>query len=107
MKTSHLFPASLLLVTILAGPISSFPGSEPTIESRTLDEQYAVAQNETGELVVLWGGDGEWFTSYMKNLFLLVLILQSLGPGDAHYCCLGSTVSSHQAQPNRGCLEIS
>ncbi|ETI24378.1 hypothetical protein G647_03747 [Cladophialophora carrionii CBS 160.54] len=57
MKISHLLSASLLLVTVLAGVISSFPGSEPAIDLRTLDEQYALAQNETGDLVVLWGGD--------------------------------------------------
>lgn len=106
MKTTHLFLASLLPVTIFAGPISSFPGSEPAVETRTIDEQYAAARNETGELVVLWGGDGELLKLYMKNLFLLVLTLPSLVSGGTHYCRLGSTISWHQAQPNRGCLEI-
>ncbi|THY29650.1 periplasmic binding protein-like II [Aureobasidium pullulans] len=36
---------------------NSFPGHAVDIDNRTLDQIYAVARNETGELIVLWGGD--------------------------------------------------
>ncbi|THY14056.1 periplasmic binding protein-like II [Aureobasidium pullulans] len=36
---------------------NSFPGHAVGIDNRTLDQIYAVAKNETGELIVLWGGD--------------------------------------------------
>jgi hypothetical protein len=39
--------------------INSYPGHELALENRTLDEIYAAAKNETGELIVLWGGDGK------------------------------------------------
>ncbi|KAK6002040.1 hypothetical protein QM012_002530 [Aureobasidium pullulans] len=34
-----------------------FPSKYVAIETRSLDEIYAAAKNETGELIVLWGGD--------------------------------------------------
>lgn len=37
---------------------SSFPGTNPDIDTRTLDQIYAAAQLESGELTVSWGGDG-------------------------------------------------
>ncbi|KAJ5413298.1 hypothetical protein N7465_005603 [Penicillium sp. CMV-2018d] len=36
---------------------NSYPSHDPAIENRTLDEIYAVAKKETGDLIVLWGGD--------------------------------------------------
>lgn len=39
---------------------NSFPGHGSTIDNRTLDEIYAAAQKEGGELTVLWGGDGTY-----------------------------------------------
>lgn len=39
--------------------LKSFPKTNPRIENRTLDQIYAAAQHETGELTVLWGGDGK------------------------------------------------
>lgn len=46
-----------LLSTVLG---NSFPGSDPGVETRTLDQIYAAAQLESGELTVSWGGDGEY-----------------------------------------------
>ncbi|KAJ5776384.1 uncharacterized protein N7511_001395 [Penicillium nucicola] len=55
------FIASLGLVGFASGAIlpkiNSYPGHNLALENRTLDEIYAAAKNETGELVVLWGGD--------------------------------------------------
>ncbi|KAJ5491852.1 hypothetical protein LT330_009114 [Penicillium expansum] len=36
---------------------NSYPGHDPAIENRTLDEIYESAKQETGDLIVLWGGD--------------------------------------------------
>lgn len=36
----------------------SFPGHDIVVDNRTLDEIYAAAQKESGELTVFWGGDG-------------------------------------------------
>lgn len=41
---------------------NSYPSHDPAIENRTLDEIYAAAKKETGDLIVLWGGDGNNFT---------------------------------------------
>lgn len=41
---------------------NSYPSHDPAIENRTLDEIYASAKKETGDLIVLWGGDGNDFT---------------------------------------------
>ncbi|KAH8800350.1 hypothetical protein F5884DRAFT_810075 [Xylogone sp. PMI_703] len=52
--------SSLLSSYVLARSVSnSYPGHEPAIETRTLDEQYAAAQRESGTLTVLWGGDAQ------------------------------------------------
>ncbi|KAH8808650.1 ABC transporter substrate binding protein-like protein [Xylogone sp. PMI_703] len=48
---------SLFGVAALARSISSFPGANPSIDTRTLDEIYEAAQKESGELVVMFGGD--------------------------------------------------
>ncbi|KAL1305775.1 hypothetical protein AAFC00_003942 [Neodothiora populina] len=37
--------------------LNSYPGHSPKVDNRTLDEIYAAAKNESGELIVLWGGD--------------------------------------------------
>lgn len=56
------FVASLGLVGLASGAIlpkiNSYPGHDLALENRTLDEIYAAAKSETGELIVLWGGDG-------------------------------------------------
>ncbi|KAL7905873.1 Fe3+ ABC transporter periplasmic protein [Trichoderma velutinum] len=52
MKISILLP-SIALVSAL----NSFPGANPPIDTRSLDEIYRAAQKETGELLVFWGGD--------------------------------------------------
>ncbi|EKV11061.1 ABC-type Fe3+ transport system [Penicillium digitatum PHI26] len=36
---------------------NSYPSHDPAIENRTLDEIYASAKHEMGDLIVLWGGD--------------------------------------------------
>ena len=41
---------------------NSYPSHDPAIENRTLDEIYASAKHEMGDLIVLWGGDGNIFT---------------------------------------------
>lgn len=60
--------ACLLSVFALSDAVwgnpNSFPGSNPEIETRTLDQIYEAAQLETGELTVLWGGDGTYPLPY-------------------------------------------
>lgn len=43
---------------------NSFPGSDPAIETRTIEQIYAAAQLESGELTVSWGGDGMLFCAF-------------------------------------------
>lgn len=50
---------------------NSYPGHDPAIENRTLDEIYESAKQETGDLIVLWGGDGNNFTlKFQRNSYL-------------------------------------
>jgi hypothetical protein len=48
--------------------IDSYPGHDLALENRTLDEIYAAAKNETGELIVLWGEDGMFLFSFFTFL---------------------------------------
>lgn len=50
--------SALGLLTTVWG--NSFPGSNPEIENRTIEQIYAAAKLESGELTVSWGGDGEY-----------------------------------------------
>lgn len=52
MKISMLFPG-----IALGAALNSYPGANPPIDTRSLDEIYRAAQKETGELLVFWGGD--------------------------------------------------
>lgn len=52
----RLLSALGILTTVLG---NSFPGSSPEIENRTIEQIYAAAKLESGELTVSWGGDGE------------------------------------------------
>ncbi|KAL7928089.1 Fe3+ ABC transporter periplasmic protein [Trichoderma chlorosporum] len=52
MKISILLPGIALV-----SALSSFPGANPSIDTRSLDQIYQEAQKETGELLVFWGGD--------------------------------------------------
>ncbi|THW77654.1 periplasmic binding protein-like II [Aureobasidium pullulans] len=61
---------------------NSFPGHAVDIDNRTLDQIYAVARNETGELIVLWGGDG--------------------GCPDKSLCSLGRFADSNLAEISQG-----
>lgn len=62
-----------LLSTVLG---NSFPGSNPGPETRTLDQIYAAAQLESGELTVAWGGDGEYLPFSTHHEFIPRLMLQ-------------------------------
>lgn len=60
MKFSYLpLSLSLFVSSSLARSVpNSYPGSDSAVENRTLDQIYAAAQKEGGELVVFSGGDG-------------------------------------------------
>lgn len=62
MSPLSTFVASLGLIGLGSAAIlpklNSYPGHDLAMENRTLDEIYAAAKNESGELIVLWGGDG-------------------------------------------------
>lgn len=66
--TIHLLSALGLLSTVFG---SSFPGSKTAIETRTLDQIYAAAQLESGDLVVAWGGDGKYLLLPAHHEFVL------------------------------------
>ncbi|KAJ5881348.1 uncharacterized protein N7529_000020 [Penicillium soppii] len=61
MSPLSTFVASLGLIGLGSAAIlpklNSYPGHDLAMENRTLDEIYAAAKNESGELIVLWGGD--------------------------------------------------
>lgn len=63
MSPLSAFVASLGLVSLGSAAIlpklNTYPGHDVVVEARTMDEIYAAAKNESGELVVLWGGDGK------------------------------------------------
>jgi hypothetical protein len=48
--------------------INSYPGHDLALDNRTLDELYAAAKNETGELIFLWSGDGMFLFSFFTFL---------------------------------------
>jgi len=62
MSPLSTFVASLGLIGLSSAAIlpklNSYPGHDLALENRTLDEIYAATNNESGELIVLWGGDG-------------------------------------------------
>lgn len=41
---------------------NSYPGHSPAVETRSLDEIYEAAKKEEGSLIVLWGGDGTFYS---------------------------------------------
>lgn len=72
MSPLSAFVASLGLVSLGSAAIlpnfNTYPGHDVAVEARTMDEIYAAAKNESGELVVLWGGDGK--DPALKMLFI-------------------------------------
>ena len=63
-----------LLSRVLAAVWSasnSFPGHGLAIDNRTLDEIYAAARKEGGELTVPWKGDGTYKSSHSLCELLL------------------------------------
>ncbi|OQD66296.1 hypothetical protein PENDEC_c052G06747 [Penicillium decumbens] len=61
MSPLSTFVASLGLIGLSSAAIlpklNSYPGHDLALENRTLDEIYVATKNESGELIVLWGGD--------------------------------------------------
>ena len=55
--TTHII-ASTVLVALATRVQAQWTPNVP-VENRTLDEIYQAAQEESGSLTVLWGGDGE------------------------------------------------
>lgn len=65
-----IFLKSLAYAGLIAKVVNCYTANVP-LETRSLDEIYQAAQNEDGNLVVAWGGDGEF--DVRKPLFTLVL----------------------------------
>ncbi|KAG9570265.1 periplasmic binding protein-like II, partial [Aureobasidium melanogenum] len=60
MKISQLVAMLALSAPVLSATLHQpdrFQSKDVIVEKRTLDQIYAAAMNETGELIVLWGGD--------------------------------------------------
>ena len=83
-----------LLSPVLAAVLpswNSFPGHDPAIDNRTLDEIYAAAKKEGGVLTVLSGGDGMYQLESLSPLWSSVdLIWDRNQARDLNYRCVGS-----------------
>ena len=69
--------ASLAIILALINLTLAQWAANTQNEDRTLDEIYQAAQKESGQLTVLWGGDGKLVSVSLARIFAISLILST------------------------------